>query len=872
MPLSAKSRLGPYEILAPIGAGGMGEVYKARDTRLDRIVAVKISAEKFSERFGREARAVAALNHPNICTLHDGGPDYLVMEFIEGQILKGPLPPETALKYAVQICDALDAAHRKGVIHRDLKPANILVSKAGIKLLDFGLAKRSRDTAISEATETNTLTDEHAVLGTLPYMSPEQLESKDADARSDIFSFGVVLYELLTGKRPFTGSSQASLIAAILEREAPSIASVAPGGLDWVLRRCLAKDPDDRWQSVRDVSAALQGIAESANSGVAPRRNAWRDRAGWIAAAALMAALVLFAPWRRPAAPAGPLTRFDVYPPIGYVFSRTNLATIPVPQFALSPDGSALVFAATATAGAKPMLWLRKFGDTTARPLSGTEDAIRPIWSPDSQWIGFFADQKLKKVRAIGSAVQVVADAAQLPVGATWSRDDSILFSSGLEGLLRVPADGGPVMAGPGLDISRMEGAVRWPHFLPDGRHLLFTVRGGPSQRGIYAAALDGKARNRLLGVESSAIYAAPGYLLWVDGDTLRGQAFDNDRLALNRQVFTVAERVGRSTASEGAMSASESGTLAYSGALLRQGRLTWLDRGGNSLSSVGSDGDFVDFRTSPDGKRLAATVIDPKAGTLDIWLTDLTRMNTERLTSGAIVNAAPVWSADGANVLFRTNRSGRMELFQKSSLGGDESSVLSFAAQLAAGSGWPNLVPTDWSPDGRNILTHESSTGSGFDIWLVPIGDNAKPSKFLRSASAADEIHGNFSPDGRFVAYSSNETGKHEVYVQTFPKSGRRWQVSTNGGYEPRWRGDGREIYYLSGERKLTAVPVSAGPSFGVPKALFQTQVPAGVDPFRTHYIASADGQRFLVNTQIAEPSPNPITVVLNWTAGLKK
>jgi Tol biopolymer transport system component/tRNA A-37 threonylcarbamoyl transferase component Bud32 len=872
MPLPAGTKLGPYEIVAPIGAGGMREVYKARDSRLDRIVALKVAHEQFSERFEREARAVAALNHPNICMLYDVGPNYLVMEYIDGRTLAGPLPLEQALKYGGQICDALDAAHRKGIVHRDLKPANILLTKAGIKLLDFGLAKQRREAAVGGATETIALTKANTMLGTLQYMAPEQLQGQEADARSDIFSFGLVLFEMLTGKRPFEGSSPASVIAAILEHRAPSVADVAPASLDRVLDRCLAKHPDDRWQTARDLKAGLEWVAEGGGGAavaVAPRRSAWLLGAGWIAAAALVAVLLVLAPWR--ARPQGELVRFAVYPPDGNAFARANDATVPVPQFALSPDGRTLVFAAAA-AGAKAMLWLRSIKEVAARPLPGTEDCIGPFWSPDSQWIAFLAEGKLKKIRAGGGAVQVIAEGVADSFGATWGPDGEILFGSGSAPINRVHSTGGPFAPVTQLDVARREGSHRFPHFLPDGRHFLFTVRSGlAEQRGIYVGSLDGKTKKLLVRIDAGAVYASPDYLLWVDGDTLLGQDFDADRLDLAGQPFTVAERAGRSTTGESAVSASPTGILAYDSATLRLGRLTWFDRSGNALNSPAPDGDYADFRLSPEEKRLAASLVNLKTGSTDIWLTDLLRGSTSRLSAGPALNAAPVWSPDGARIAFRTNRGGVIELYQKSALGGgNEEPVLTAEAIRAAGVNAVQLVPSDWSPDGLQIVYTVPNPASGYDLWLLPLASNAKPVRYL--SSPADQIHANFSPDSRLIAYGSNETGRYEVYVQTLPKSDRQWTVSTNGGYEPRWRSDGREIYYLSEDRKLMAVPVGPGPSFGVPKPLFQTRVSVGVDVLRTHYVPARDGQRFLVNTEIGDPPPNPITVVLNWTAGLKR
>jgi Tol biopolymer transport system component/predicted Ser/Thr protein kinase len=839
MPLSAGARLGPYEILAPIGAGGMGEVYKARDTRLDRVVAIKVSKEQFSQRFEREARAVAALNHPHICTLHDVGPDYLVMEYIEGAPLKGPLPVEKAAEYAGQILDALDAAHRKGITHRDLKPANILVTKQGIKLLDFGLAHRAPG-------ENNppTLTLVGTVMGTPAYMAPEQWEGKAADARSDIYSFGCVLYEMLTGKRAARDQKP-----------------VEPAALENVLAGCLEKDPDDRWQSARDVRRALA----LPTSSVAKPVRRWPRTA---AAAVVVGALWFLAPWRGRAPATGDLVSFVIYPPERTAFSAAINTTVNVPQFALAPDGRAILFVA-GSLGGRPMLWVRSLEQVSARALPGTEDALHPFWSPDNRWIGFFADGKLKKIPAAGGAVQVVTQKITDFRGGTWGPDDTIVFATGSEPLQRVASAGGAAI--PLSIVAPGEGSHRYPQLLPDGRHFLYANIGSTDQSGVYAGSLDDQTGKRLLRTATSAIYAPPGYLLFVDGDSLLGQAFDAERLEVSGQPFLIAEHAGRSTAYLSAVSTSRAGTIAYAGTIAQNGRLTWLDRGGNALGSAAPEGEYTDFRLSPNEKSLAASLVDPKAGTVDVWMTDLARGSNTRLTRGGLINNSPIWSPDGAQLVFRTNRNGFITFYQKSAAGGgNEQSVLAVETERAAQIASNNLMDTDWSPDGRQILFSVPAVASGNDLWLLPLTGDKKPLKFL--ASPSDEMHGNFSPDGHLVAYTSNESGRFQVDVQTFPLSDKKWQVSTDGGYEPRWRGDGREIYYLSEDRKLMAVTVGAGPSFEVPKPLFQTRVPAGVTANRMHYVPSRDGRRFLVNTQTGDPAPNPITVVLNWTAGLKK
>jgi len=893
MTLAAGTRLGPYEIVSRLGAGGMGEVYRARDTRLERDVAVKVLPANLSsdpslrQRLEREAKAVSRLSHPHICTLHDighqDGVDFLVMELVEGETLehrltRGPLPPEQAIRCAAQIADALAKAHKLGITHRDLKPSNVMLTKSGAKLMDFGLAKESGPaplaTALNEMTADQAkLTVEGTIVGTFQYMAPEQLEGKEADARTDIFALGEVIYEMTTGKPAFSGKSRASLIAAILTTEPPPIAQLrpmTPPALERVVRKCLSKDPDERWQSARDIKTNLEWIAEGADPAASStlKRSPWRERVAWMLGLASLSALAFFATGHYRAPSTGEPVRFSVYPPEKAVFSGPPNITVPVPQFALSPDGRALVFVANPS-GADPVIWLRSIDQVTARPLPGTERAQLPFWSPDSRWVAFFAEGKLKKIPVAGGPVQVLADVADA-FGGSWGPDDSIIFGKLSSSIFRVSSGGGVVTSVTKVDS--IQKAHRWPQFLPDGRHFLFNVQGGdPERRGTYVGSLDGGTQEFLARTGSSAAYASPGYLLYVDGDTLLGQTFDAARLELRGEPFTIAEHVGRSTGFNVGASASGTGMLAYAAAVLHRGRLTWFDRSGNSLNSVGVDGDYTDFRLSPNSQTLAVSLVDPKAWNPDIWLIDLARGGSSRFTFGTELSAAPVWSPDGARIVFRTVRNGLTALYEKSAGGGGtETPMLTSETQLAAGIDSPNFVCSDWSPDGRYVIGSVPQQTTGDDLWLIPLGGDKKPFKFLGPPS--DQLHGNFSPDGRFVAYTSNESGRFQVYVQTFPLSDRKWQVSTDSGYEPRWRADGREIYYLSEDRKLMAVPVGAGPSFAVPKVLFQTRVPEGVTSRRTHYVPSRDGQRFLVNTQSNDALPNPITIVLNWQAEVRK
>jgi Tol biopolymer transport system component len=663
------------------------------------------------------------------------------------------------------------------------------------------------------------------------------------------------------------------VIAAILERDPAPISAVRPmfpRALDSVVKTCLEKDPDERWQSVRDLRTNLKWIAEADGAGTSSevKHNPWRERAAWMLALALLCGLAFFAAGHYQAPSASDPVRFSVNPPEKAVFSGPPNLTVPVPQFALSPDGRAIVFVANSS-GADPLIWMRSIDKVAARPLPGTEHAQLPFWSPDSRWVGFFAEGKLKKIPVAGGPVQVLADVADA-FGGAWGADGSIVFAKLSSAIFRVSSGGGIVTAVTKMDTIMK--AHRWPQFLPDGRHFLFHVQGGdPAQHGVYVGSLDGGTQKFLVRSESSAIYAWPGYVLYVEGDTLLGQAFDAARLELRGEPFTVAENVGRSTGFNIGVSASGTGMLAYAAAMLQRGRLTWFDRAGNSLNSVGVEGDYSDFRLSPRGQTLAVSLVDPKAWNPDIWLIDLMRGGPSRFTVGSALSAAPVWSPDGARIVFRTNRNGQTELYAKSAGGGgNEEVVLTYDTQHSAGIETPNLVCSDWSPDGRYVIASVPQQTTGDDLWLIPLGGDKKPFKFLGPPS--DQLHANFSPDGRLVAYTSNESGRFQVYVQTFPLSDRKWQVSTDGGYEPRWRSDGREIYYLSEDRKLMAVAVGAGPSFAVPKTLFQTRVPEGVTSRRTHYVPSHDGQRFLVNTQSLDASPGPITVVLNWQAELKK
>jgi serine/threonine protein kinase len=897
MSLSSGTRLGAYEILSLLGSGGMGEVYKARDTKLKRTVAIKVVPESFSHdpdrllRFEREAEILATLNHSNIAAIYgleeSNGLHAIVLELVEGptladRILQGPVPLEEALPIARQIAEALEAAHTAGVIHRDLKPANIKVRPDGtVKVLDFGLAKVLETTLPNDLTQSPTVlspapTLSGVILGTAAYMSPEQARGRAVDTRSDVWAFACVLFEMLAGKKAFDGETLTDAVAAIVKSEPDwrALPAGTPRSVRALIARCLKKDPAQRLHDIADgrfqIEDALNDSVDPGTAVPSPAKNNL-ERAAWFATALLLSVALFFAMRPSNNAQSSDPISFPVFPPEKTAFSGSVNTTVNVPSFALSPDGKALVFSAQ-SAGAKPTLWLRSMDGVGARQLAGTDDAQDPMWSPDSRWIGFFADGKLKKVSAAGGAVQVITQTATDFRGGTWSPDGTILFSSGTEPIVSVDAAGGKATPVTAFDKTRQEATHRNPQFLPDGKHFLYSIMGRrDDQNGVYVGSLDGQTKKLLVHVNTSAVYVPPGYLLFADGDSLLGQAFNAARLELIGQPFLVAEHGGRNTAFMSAVSASQTGVIAYAGIIPHAGRLDWIDRAGTLLASAGTpDGDYTDFRLSPDETRLAASLFDPRTNAVEIWLTDLARRSASRLNPGGLITASALWSPDGSRLMFRTNRNGMIEFYDRSAAGGgSDRPVLSAEAYRAAKIPSFNLVPTDWSPNGRQIIFSAPTSASGSDLWLLPIAEEGPPVTFI--ASPGEQMHGNFSPDGRRVAYTSNESGRFEVYVETIPRSDRKWAVSVNGGYEPRWRGDGGEIYYLSEDRKMMSVAVGAGPSFGVPKSLFQTRVTAGVINNRTHYVPSRDGSRFLIHMALDGPTPS-INVIVNWPVTIKK
>ena len=891
MTLSSGTRLGPYEVLAPLGAGGMGEVYKARDTRLDRTVAVKVLLShlvgnaEFRQRLEREARAIAALNHPHICALYDigsqDGAEFLVLEYLEGETLaarleKGPLGLEQALRYAIQMADALDKAHRKGFSHRDLKPGNLMITKAGAKLLDFGLAKVTRPAAAVGMTALPTqdapLTVAGTLLGTFQYMSPEQLGGQEADARSDLFAFGAVLYEMITGRKAFEGNTPANVAGAILHTEPASISSLrptVPAALDRLVKSCLAKDPDERRQSAHDLMLELESIALALTPAGSPPRLAspppaapfLRSRLLWAAGGAMAATLALTAVyWFRPQ-PLPQVLKLSVMPPEKGAFGE------PV---AISPDGRRLAF--VATLDGRSQIWVRALDAIGPQPLAGSEGARFPFWSPDSRFLGFFAGGKLKMIDLSGGPPQTLCDAAN-GTGGAWNRDGVIIFAPNrVGGLYRVSAAGGVPAPLTTIDEKRQESTHRWPYFLPDGRHFLYFTRSAHREHtGIYARSLDAgpesEGGNQILAVDFLALYAESpsgfGFLLFLREGTLMAQRFDAGKLQLWGEPAPIAERFQRSTFFGFApISVSSAGMLAYRSGPNANSQLVWFDRSGKTLGTVGPPGAYQHLALSPDEKRLAVANTESLGTAYDIWLFELSRGDSTKFTFHPMTDWMPVWSPDGSRIAFASDREGITNIYQKLSSGASDEELLLKSKELK--------YLGDWSRDGRFLAYESFGVRSLRDLWVLPLEGDRKPVPFLQTDFS--EYQGRFSPDGRWMAYTSDASGAPEVYIQPFPASGGKWKISIHGGSDPRWRGDGKELFYLAADRKLMAVDLKAGGSkerpavdVGAPRPLFETRVPSQL-PIHRDYAVTKDGQRFLVNSLTEEAGGAPITIVVNW------
>jgi eukaryotic-like serine/threonine-protein kinase len=885
MTLTTGTKLGPYEIVSPLGAGGMGEVYRANDTRIDRAVALKVLPEKFFEdedsraRFGREARTLASLNHPGIATLYSfeeisgsSSPSssatrhVLVMELIEGETLatrlvKGPIALDQLLPIGMQIADALDKAHRQGIVHRDLKPGNVMLTKGGAKLLDFGLAKvlppaahTSGATSLPTMASPQHLTQAGTILGTFQYMAPEQLEGGEADARSDIFSFGAVLYEMATGKKAFEGKSQASLIGSILKDSPPPVSSLAPmtpPALDRLIATCLSKDPEDRLQTAHDVKLQLQWISEGGSqvglpAPVAQRRKS-RERLAWsLAAAAAAAATILGIGFVRRAPARLHVVRFEIA-------TQEGITSIDAPR--ISPDGHTLAFNATDSSG-KSRIWLRPLNALVAQPLAGTEGTTRPFWSPDSRFLAFFAEGKLEKIDVSGGPPQKICDAPGGSDG-SWSPEGVILYDgTGTDPIYRVPAAGGTPVPAVKIEASRKETQVGWPEFLPDGRHFLYMATGEKADDNLYrVGALDSTESKVLAPAQTLVTYAPPGYLLFVRDKTLVAQPFDAKALKTTGEPIPLAEHIGTDSVGLARFSVSRGGTLVY-----RTGetgdRFLWVDRSGKEGDAVGDRGDNHNPALSPGGDRLAYDLGDPRSGKSDIWVRDLKRGVSSRFTFGKDGAFCPLWSPDTRHVVYTVVN----DLYEKTAEGlGDETPLVKSDE---------TKIATDWSRDGRYIAFFSRGKETGWDIWVLPTFGDRKPVPFLKTRFA--ELMPVFSPDGRFLAYQSNESGRNEVYVQSFPGPGGKWQISTAGGVEPHWRADGRELYYRSPDQKVMAVEVQTGSvlTAGTAQPLFQGRFDMSVA--RDRYLPTADGKRFLTVAPLGREAMTPTTVVLNWNADL--
>ena len=888
MLLAEKTRFGPYEIIALLGAGGMGEVYEARDTRLDRTVAVKICKGRFTERFEREARAISSLNHPHICAVYDIGREdsveFLVMEYLEGEtlearLLKGALPIEEALRIAIQIAGALDAAHRKGVVHRDLKPGNVMLTRGGAKLLDFGLAKMagpvSSEAEILGPTVAAPITAQGTILGTFQYMSPEQLEGKETDARSDIFAFGAMLYEMITGRKCFESSSHASLIAAVMSTNPPPVSTIQPmasPALDRLVRRCLTKSPDDRWQSAGDLLSELEWITETGSKAGIPapvaakRRNRermWQLAAG-LAAVLLVASLVWIAVHlRNEPAPAAEV-HFQIPAP-------DKLSFFAVQPPAVSPDGERIAFTASASIGGAQRLFVRPLNAATATeiPVSGSSPYF-PFWSPDGRQIAFRSGQTLQRVDLSGGPPVTICDCDIF--GGTWNRDGVILSPIGTPlhggGLYRISAAGGD--AKPLRPLAAGETAQMWPQFLPDGKHYLYLSLGSaPNQQGIYAASLDSNDRTFIVATNTKAAYVESGQLLFIRGNVLMAQPFNPESMKLSGEPRPVADHIELSLAttpiplSSASFSASPNGVLVWRQSVNSpQSSMQWFDRSGKKLGVVGEVADYSNPALSPDDSKLAVGIRDPQTKTRDIWIFDLLRGTRTRLTFDPADDLDSIWSPDGTRIAFTSDRTGQRNIYSKAADGSGSEELL-----LGGKEGQENVE--DWSRDGK-FLIYNYQPPSGTRLYVLPLNGDRKPVRFLTTEFLTQQ--GQFSPNGRWVAYRSTESGRSEIYVQGFTldssQARGKWQISVDGGELPRWRRDGKELFYHFGETYFSVDVKTDGASFqaGIPRPLFAAPTVSSSATGGSPFVVTRDGQRFLVLAQVEKTTNAPLEVLVNW------
>ena len=844
------TQVGPYQIVSRIGEGGMGEVFQALDTRLGRRVAIKTAHQEFSGRFEREARAISALNHHNICALYDIGPNYLVMELVEGSSLAGPVPVDTAIDYARQLAAGLEAAHERGVVHRDLKPANIKITLAGtVKILDFGLAKAVEPPEILPPAPAPRVTEAGVVLGTAAYMSPEQARGQDVDRRTDIWAFGVVLYELLTGVSPFACENVSDSLAAVLTREPDfdALPRETPPRVRRLLEHCLRKDPRQRLRDIGDARLQLDGPESEAPK---PRR-----RLPWIVAAVLAIALLA---WRaalllpKAGEPDPGAVRFLLQLPPGTSPDAHIMSTHAVP----SPDGRQLVIVVRDSVSGKPDLWVRPIGSTSARRLEKTQGANLPFWSPDSQQIAFFAERKLKRVALSGGTVETVcALPSDTADGGTWNQEGVIVFASygpGAHPLLRVPAAGGipsPVTApAPGEMWHAM------PQFLPDGRHLLyFAVSAEPTNGGVYVQELGSSRRVLVMRSSTRGVWASPGFLLFLREGTLFAQRMNSTTFQLEGEPRMLAQDVAYNDRNgRDAVGASRNGVLVYRGGASRMRQLVWYNREGKPLGTVGQPGEFLNPALAPDGKSVAVLV--GPSGKIDIWAMDLASGVMTRMTrnSGVSIASTPLWSPDGQRLAVTQVPAGIQEVV--------------VASGKATARGTEQAFGMDWSPDGKSILCTCTQAVRLCQLFLEPSG-----ARLQIIPDAPQGLNGlRFSPDGRYVAFNDIESGQSEVYVASFPTFAPRRKISSGGGRFPVWVRGGKEILYRAGDGTLMSTEVRTSPqlSASTPSALFKAP---GTDAGR--FTVTADGNRFLLNevVQKAEGEKPDITVVLNWFGGAR-
>jgi eukaryotic-like serine/threonine-protein kinase len=892
MALASGTRLGPYELTGALGAGGMGEVYRARDTRLDRTVAVKVlpthlsSDPEVKQRFEREARAISALSHPHICHLYDvgsqSGTDFIVMEYLEGETVanrlqKGALPLNQVLKIGIEIADALDRAHRQGIVHRDLKPGNIMLTKSGAKLMDFGLAKGlSVSTAgpmnsrLSEATITiaghaqQPVTVEGTLVGTFQYMAPEQIEGKEADARSDIFAFGASVYEMVTGKRAFHGKSQLNVVSAILEKDPVPISTLqplVPPMLEHVVSRALSKDPDQRWQSAADIRGELAWIVEQEMQRRDKRGSQWteRQRPPWTWLAVAIAIFLFGSLWLLKPKPKLELIRANISVPDrnSFVIAQDDSSGPAV----ISPGGHYLAFVAADEAGEGRQIWIRDLAQSTSSQIPGTDDATYPFWSPDERSVGFFADGKLKRIGIGGGPVLSLCDVQRDARGGSWAANGAIVYAAGPETPISTVSERG----GTPRTVTQLESfhtTNRWPVFLPDGRHFLYLASNhqapeASEHNGIYVGSTDGDGSRFLLPANSSVALAS-GYLLFLRNDALMAQPFDGARAKMVGEPLPLGIKVHRNPGTWRANFDASARLLVYYPATGEMGsQLVWVDRTGKAITHL-AERELVDSMSlSLDGRHLAAALGDPGA---QIWIYDTARGTRTRLTFEK-GGAGPVWSRDGKRIAFAERHVGAFDIYVKNADGsGPEQLVFASAEDKTV---W------DWSPDGRSLLI---SAGRPSGLWMVPVDGKNKPEPLLQRPYPV--WRGVFSPDGHWLTYESSEVGRTEIYATRFPSLIGQWQVSEGGGQNPQWRGDGKALYYVTPDTALAEASLSFttdGLEVHDVKRLFKGIGSASISPLRSSaFVATSDGRRFLITKTVDKFTT--LNLVVNWTTSINK